>query len=144
MAKTLNRMWEIGCEAAYNPSRWVRIKHSASAHRNRKPGAVIKNLTAFGTNFIPIPFVGTLVGEVTNTIIRKQREYRIQSKLKGYKADGNLEKEVKHGIKVLDLEELDRARAKVEKAIEDVKKLVRLSSILVSFSHNTSLRYKPT
>ena len=122
MAKTLQDMWTIGHDAAYNPSRWTRIKHSAFVHRNKKPRKVLKNLAVGLVELIEPPVIGTLVTEAVNTALDKYRDRRIKNKLNGYKNRGDLEKEVKHGIKALDMEELDRARAKVRDALADLNK----------------------
>lgn len=71
------------------------------------------------TEFIPIPVVGTVVGMAVDAAVSKAKSFVSGNNLNN---SHTLKKEVKHGIKELDIEGLDRARAKVTASIKDLNK----------------------
>lgn len=127
MAGNVEDLWKKGSEAARHPGRWDRIKHSPMARNNRKPGAVLANVTTMAVEAIPVPVLGAVVDLAMRQAIDYVKTQRSKRKLKSYGSGANLEKEVKHRIKALNVDELDRARMKVHSAIEELNK--RLDSL---------------
>ncbi len=118
MSNTIESLWEKGWDAANNPGRWVRVKHSAFARKYKKPDQMLRTAVMGAVQAIPVPVVGTLVDMAVNAAIDQAKSFRLGRKIKSYGSGANLEKEVKHKIKGLNLEELDRARAKVKSSAD--------------------------
>jgi len=127
MPGTTQDLWKKGEEAARNPSRWDRIKHSGFVRRNKKPDAMLKNAVSGALEAMPVPVVASVINAVVDKAVGWAKSKRNQQKVKSYGSGANLEKKVKHNIKKLDLEELDRARAKVRDAVIELNKQLSLS-----------------
>lgn len=129
MPKTYAQLWDKGRVEAENSSFRKMLSHSGFVRKNKKPGAIINHSTTVLTSFIPVPVVGTLVGIAVDKAVTTSKKASHSFKDDG---DLNLKREVKHGIKNLDLDKLDRSRAKVTSAFKDLDKLVELRGDFIS------------
>lgn len=115
MSELVDNIWEAAASKANNPSRLIRVSHWGAAkwRKIKKPRNVVKTGTTVATAFVPLSIplwtstVDYIVQKVENNI---RASYRTK-KLAGLDPD-DLVKQVKHGIKDIDISKMDRARYK--------------------------------
>lgn len=123
MPKTYEQLWRKGWENAVAPNFKQSLLHSGFVRRNKKVDAVAKNVTTGFVNFFPLlpPGVGLVIETAVHKAINKTKSVSHAYKNLG---EQDLQREVKHNIKELDLEKLDRSRAKVTSAHKDLNKIL--------------------
>lgn len=120
-------IWNLGFQAANNPSVAKQFLHSKTIHGakrsfQKKSGyaRMAAKAVSFGSKFIPVPYVADVLNKGIQLASDKLRKYRIKQK-KGAadSTDPSLEKLVKFTIKDLNISDMDRYRLKIKEAQDD-------------------------
>jgi len=82
---------------------------------------MVQRAAGAATALIPVPLVGGALTFLVDTAIARVKAESNKYKINKY-GNGSNEKQVKHEIKSLNVETLDRSRAKVKSAVEDLNK----------------------
>lgn len=127
MAMSLvDNIWAISEDRAYNRKKTARFSSAlkTKVHKWKKPGNVAKTAASLTGLAIPIPGISMGTDWVVQKVVDEMRaSVRRKKKQGAYDGAGDLEKEVKHGIKNIDVSELDRARYKAHAQINSLNGL---------------------
>lgn len=128
MSELVNNIWKESAYQAANPGRPARVINWGHAkwHKITKPRNIVKTGTTIATGFVslPIPLWTSTVDFIIAKTEAKIRDHYRGKKL-GEVDTNNVVKQVKHGIKNLDISRLDRSRYKVQHGWSRLDKFVR-------------------
>lgn len=121
----VDSIWAISEDRAYKRKKTARFSSAlkTKTHKWKKTGNVTKTVASLAGLAIPIPGISMATDWMVQRVVDKRRASVRKKKQRTYSNAGDLEKEVKHGIKNIDVSELDRARYKVHGQINSLNGL---------------------